>query len=522
VELGLCELQERINQRRNVHRNLPPARLIEIALAKGEGILTNNGALRVTTGKYTGRSPNDRFIVDEEQVSPDIWWGSVNRPFSPDAFDRLCQRVLEYLGDKTLYVFDGYLGADPAYRLSVRIINEKASQNLFANQLFLHPTTDELLQHEPEFTVIAAPGFQAVPERDGTRSEAFVLISLARRLVLIGGTHYCGEIKKSMFSIMNYLLPARGVLPMHCSANEGPDGDVALFFGLSGTGKTTLSASPQRRLIGDDEHGWSQDGVFNFEGGCYAKCINLSAEYETQIWAAIRFGALVENVVTDDGRMIRFEDGSLTENTRASYPLSFIPGAVPSGCGEHPRTIIFLTADAFGVLPPIAKLTREQAMYHFLSGYTSKLAGTERGVRQPEATFSPCFGAPFLPRHPLVYAELLGKRIQEHNTAVYLVNTGRSGGPYGVGSRINLHYTRSMVNAVLRNELEFGHEIDPVFKLALPKASPGVPMDILNPRKTWADPAAYDEQARKLAHLFRENFNKFSEAPRALAAAPPL
>ncbi len=521
MELDLYELEERINQQRNVYRNLPPARLVEIALAKGEGILTNNGALRVTTGKYTGRSPKDRFIVDEEPVTSEIWWGSMNQSFSPEAFDRLCQRVLDYVQDKTLYVFDGFLGADPAYRLPVRIINEKASQNLFANQLFLWPTADELLRHEPEFTVIAAPGFQAVPERDGTRSEAFVLISLTRRLVLIGGTHYCGEIKKSMFSIMNYLLPAQGVLPMHCSANKGRDGDVALFFGLSGTGKTTLSASPHRRLICDDEHGWSKDGVFNFEGGCYAKCINLSAEYEPQIWAAIRFGALLENVVTDGGRMICFEDSSLTENTRVSYPLSFIPGAVSSGCAGHPQTVIFLTADAFGVLPPIAKLNREQAMYHFLSGYTSKLAGTERGVQQPEATFSPCFAAPFLPRHPLVYAELLGKRIEEHNTAVYLVNTGWSGGPYGVGSRINLRYTRSMVSAVLRNELEFGHEYDPVFKLALPKACPGVPADILTPRKTWADPAAYDEQAHKLARLFRENFNKFSEVPQTLAAVEP-
>jgi phosphoenolpyruvate carboxykinase (ATP) len=422
-----------------------------------------------------------------------------------------------------LFVFEGFVGADPEHRFGLRVINELAWQNLFARQLFIRPNAQELANYRPEITVVAAPGFKAEPDVDGTRSEAFIVLNLEEKLILIGGTSYAGEIKKSVFTLLNYLLPARGVAPMHCSANMGEDGGVALFFGLSGTGKTTLSADPTRRLIGDDEHGWSDQGVFNFEGGCYAKCIGLSREKEPQIWEAIRFGAVLENVVVDpDTREPDYGDDSITENTRAAYPLEFIPAAVIPSLGGHPRTVLFLTADAFGVLPPIARLTPEQAMFHFLSGYTSKLAGTERGITEPVATFSSCFGAPFLPREPMVYARLLGERIRRHASRVYLVNTGWSGGPYGVGRRLDLDLTRAMVRAAIRGDLEqVSYEPDPVFGLMLPSACPGVPPEVLRPWNVWPDKEAYWRQARELAGRFRENFARFTGVAKDVEAGGP-
>ncbi|MDN5347130.1 MAG: phosphoenolpyruvate carboxykinase [Clostridia bacterium] len=519
--LGLEELG--ISQPGKIYYNLPVARLIEMALARGEGILTPSGALNVRTGKYTGRSPKDKFIVDTPGVHEKIAWGSVNRPISKEKFDRLYARLTAYLQRRDLFIFDGFCGADPRYRLSIRVINEFAWQNLFARQLFLRPTPEELESHLPEFTVISAPGFRATPELDGTRSEAFIILNFEKRVVIIGGTSYAGEIKKSMFTAMNYLLPQKGVLPMHCSANVGRDGGVALFFGLSGTGKTTLSADPDRFLIGDDEHGWTDDGIFNLEGGCYAKCIRLSRENEPQIWEAIRFGAVLENVVVDpETRVVDFDSDTLTENTRAAYPVDFIPGAVIPGVGGHPKTIIFLTADAFGVLPPIAKLTPEQAMYHFLSGYTSKLAGTERGITEPEATFSACFGAPFLPLPPTVYAQMLGERIQRHRTKIYLVNTGWSGGAYGVGHRINLKFTRAMVRAALDGSLEkVEYRPHPVFKILMPVSCPGVPAEILDPRQTWEDKEAYDRAAWELAGRFCRNFARFEGIQQEVIEAGP-
>ncbi|MBE3581500.1 MAG: phosphoenolpyruvate carboxykinase (ATP) [Thermoanaerobacteraceae bacterium] len=506
-----------------IYRNLSVARLVEAALARGEGILASNGALVVNTGKYTGRSPNDRFIVDLPSVHDKINWNNINRPFEVEKYRRLYRRLTAYLQKRDLFIFDGFVGADPRFRLPVRVINELAWQNLFVHQLFIRPTPEELAAHRPQFTVICAPGFNAEPELDGTRSEAFIILNLEEKLIIIGGTSYAGEMKKSVFTVMNYFLPQQGVFPMHCSANVGADGDTALFFGLSGTGKTTLSADPQRRLIGDDEHGWSEDGIFNFEGGCYAKCICLSAENEPQIWNAIRFGAVLENVVVDEEtRVPAYDCADFTENTRAAYPVDFIPGAVIPGMGGHPRTIVFLAADAFGVLPPIAKLTKEQAMYHFLSGYTSKLAGTERGVTSPEATFSTCFGAPFLPLAPAVYARMLGEKLEEHKTNVYLVNTGWSGGPYGVGRRMSINYTRAMVTAALKGELEKVElEPDPIFRVLVPVSCPGVPPEILKPRNTWQDPQAYDDMARKLARLFAENFAQFEGVAPEVAAAGP-
>ncbi|MDN5345210.1 MAG: phosphoenolpyruvate carboxykinase [Clostridia bacterium] len=506
------------------YRNLPVARLVEMALARGEGILAPNGALSVRTGKYTGRSPNDRFIVDTPSVHGTVSWGGSNQPFTEEAFANLYRRLVAYLQGRDLFIFDGFVGADPAYRVPIRVVNQYAWQNLFVHQLFVRPTAAELAQHEPRFTVVCAPGFQAIPPVDGTRSEAFVVLHFERRLVIIGGTSYAGEMKKSIFTAMNYFLPEQGVCPMHCSANMGPAGDTALFFGLSGTGKTTLSADPERRLIGDDEHGWSEKGIFNFEGGCYAKCIKLSAEHEPQIWNAIRFGSVLENVVVDpECRAIDYDCDDLTENTRAAYPVDFIPNAVIPGMGGHPQTVVFLTADAFGVMPPIARLTPEQAMYHFLSGYTSKLAGTERGITDPQATFSTCFGAPFLPRSPMVYASLLGARIGQYNARVYLVNTGWTGGPYGTGRRMSLPYTRAMVRAALSGELDkVEYNRDPVFGFQVPAACPGVPAEILNPRHTWAEPEKYDAMARKLAGRFKENFAKFRDVPEAIRAAGPV
>jgi len=507
-----------------VYYDLSPAALVEHAIRKNEGILAANGALTVTTGKYTGRSPKDKFIIDYPEIHDTIAWGSINQPMDPERFERLFEKALDYASKKELYVFRGYVGADPAYRMPIRVINEFAWQNLFAHQLFIRPTSkEELANHQAEFTVLALPTMQADPAVDGTHSEAFILVSFKERVVLIGGTHYAGEMKKSIFSVLNYLLPEKNVCPMHCSANMGANGDVALFFGLSGTGKTTLSADPKRRLIGDDEHGWSANGIFNFEGGCYAKCINLSAEKEPQIYAAIRFGSVLENVILDpDTRVPDYDDASRTENTRAAYPIDYIPNAQIPGIGGHPNVVVFLTADAFGVLPPVAKLTPEQAMYHFMSGYTSKLAGTERGITEPQATFSACFGAPFLPRPVPVYAKLLGEKIREHNARVYLINTGWTGGPYGIGKRMNLPYTRAIVDAVLSGELEKASFVeDPIFRVLVPTTCPNVPAEVLQPRNTWQDKAAYDEQARKLARLFAENFAKFTNVDPAVAAAGP-
>lgn len=512
-----------ISGSKSVHFNLSVSELVEKALANGEGVLASSGAFRVSTGKYTGRSPKDKFIVDEPTVHDRIDWGSVNRPISQERFESLYSQVKLYLKERELFVFDGFGGADKKYRLPIRVINEYAWQNLFVHQLFIRPTEAELEDFQPGFTIIAVPGFKANPETDGTHSEAFIIVSYERRVVLIGGTHYAGEMKKSLFSVLNYFLPLDGVLPMHCSANIGKEGDVALFFGLSGTGKTTLSADPDRQLIGDDEHGWSKEGVFNFEGGCYAKCINLSQEKEPQIWNAIKYGTVLENVVLDPETLVAdYDDGSLTENTRAAYPIEYIDGAAIPGVGGHPKVIVFLTADAFGVLPPISKLSKEQAMYHFLSGYTSKLAGTERGITEPQATFSTCFGAPFLPLAPGVYAEMLGERIETYNTNVYLVNTGWSGGPYGVGKRMNLTYTRAMISAALNGSIESAtYHADPTFGIFVPDHIDGVPSEVLIPRNTWEDKEQYDLIAKDLASRFNQNFEQFNQVADAIKQAGP-
>lgn len=506
-----------------VHFNLSVPQLVETAIKRGEGILTDKGALNTLTGKFTGRSPKDKFVVQEESVLEKINWGPVNQPISVEKFDKLYAEVLEYLAQKELFVFDGFAGADLTYRLPIRVVNEYAWHNLFVHQLFIRPTEDELANHQAEFTVIAAPGFKADPELHGTNSETFIIISFEKKTVLIGGTEYAGEMKKSIFSIMNFLLPEQQVLSMHCSSNIGKDGHVALFFGLSGTGKTTLSADPNRYLIGDDEHGWSDNGVFNIEGGCYAKCIKLSEEGEPQIWKAINFGTVLENVVVDpETRKADFDSDKYTENTRAAYPVEMIPGAVIPGVGGHPDVIVFLTADSFGVIPPISKLSKEQAMYHFLSGYTSKMAGTERGVTTPVTEFSTCFGSPFLPLRPVVYAEMLGKKIDEHNARVYLVNTGWTGGPVGIGHRMNLKYTRAMVTAALNGELEKAEFVaDPVFNVQVPTSCPGVPSEVLQPRNTWEDKEAYDKQANELASRFAENFAKKFPTAAEIAKAGP-
>lgn len=504
--------------------NLGTAALVENAIRRREGLLAAGGPLVVRTGQYTGRSPDDKFVVREPSTQERIWWGPVNRPFEPARFDALYGRLLAYLQGNDLYVQDCFAGADPRYRIPIRIITEYAWHNLFVRQLFVRPDWTQTGEHVPRFTIIDVPKFHAFPELDGTRSEAFVVVHLEKRLVIIGGTSYAGEMKKSAFTFLNFVLPLQQVLSMHCSANLGTAADVALFFGLSGTGKTTLSADPGRRLIGDDEHGWSDTGVFNFEGGCYAKCIRLSREFEPQIWDAIRFGTVLENVTIDPTtRILDFDDGSLTENTRAAYPAGFIPGAVIPGVAGHPSHIFFLTCDAFGVLPPIARLTPEQAMYHFLSGYTAKVAGTERGMGdEPAATFSACFGAPFLVLHPTVYANMLGERIAQHRVRCWLVNTGWTGGPFGVGGRIKLPHTRAMLHAALSGALaDVPTEQDPVFGLQVPTACPGVPAEILTPRATWADPAAYDTRAAELAGRFRKNFRQFDDVPDAVKSAGP-
>ena len=502
--------------------NLPPVTLVEQAVIRGEGVLTGSGALAVRTGRFTGRSPRDKYVVREEGSESRVNWGPVNQPLSPDDFSRLKARLLAYLQGRDLFVQDCHAGADSQYRLRVRVINEIAWHNLFARQLFI-PAEETEGGRDAEFTVISAPRFHADPEADGTGGDAFIALSFTERLVLIGGTAYAGEIKKSIFTVMNFLLPERGVFPMHCSANMGPRGDVALFFGLSGTGKTTLSADPARRLIGDDEHGWSDQGVFNFEGGCYAKCIRLSPEQEPQIWNAIRFGSVVENVIYDERRRLDFADETLTENTRAAYPVDYIHNAVIPGVGGHPRDVFFLTADAFGVLPPISRLTVPQARYHFLAGYTAKVAGTEAGLgSEPQATFSTCFALPFLPLRPTIYSQMLGDKLEHHRVRVWLVNTGWTGGPYGVGRRMHLPYTRAMITAALSGALdEVAYREEPVFGLRIPRECPGVPAELLDPRSTWEDRAAYDAQARDLAGRFIRNFQQFPEAPEVVRDAGP-
>lgn len=509
---------------KEIYRNLSVPVLVEKAIARGEGILADNGALVVYTGKYTGRSPDDKFIADDPSVHDLIDWNKQNAAITPEKFDRIYKRMCAYLQNHEIFVFDGYAGAEPAYRANFRIVNEMASQNLFIHQLLIRPEEKDLESFTPDFTIIAAPGFHCIPEIDGVHSEAAILVSFEKKLVIIAGSQYAGEIKKSVFSVMNFVLPQNDVFSMHCSANVGEAGDSALFFGLSGTGKTTLSADPDRKLIGDDEHGWSKKGIFNIEGGCYAKCINLSYENEPQIWDAIRFGALVENVVINKTtRQLDYDDGSITENTRVGYPVEYIPNAQIPGVAGHPKTVIFLTADAFGVLPPVSKLTREAAMYHFVSGYTARLAGTERGVTEPQATFSTCFGAPFLPLPASRYAELLGNRIDEFGANVYLVNTGWSGGSAaGEGKRMAIKLTRAMVTAALNGDLEKSEfYLDKTFNVLVPKTCAGVPDDVLTPRNTWKDKAAYDKSANELASLFEKNFAKYKNMPQDIVDAGP-
>ncbi|HEY6808506.1 MAG TPA: phosphoenolpyruvate carboxykinase [Gemmatimonadales bacterium] len=509
-----------------VHWNYGPAELYEHAIRRGEGRVAEAGPFCAVTTPHTGRSPGDKFVVQEPSSEADVWWGKVNQPIAPAYFDRLHQDVLRHLNGQEMFVRDLFAGADPDYRIPVRFVTPNAWQALFVYNMFLRPTAPELAAFTPEWQVLHAPEMAADPKVHGTKSGTFIVIHLAKRIILVGGTRYAGELKKSIFTILNYLLPQHGVLPMHCSANLGEAGDVALFFGLSGTGKTTLSADPERGLIGDDEHGWSDRGVFNFEGGCYAKVIRLSREGEPEIYQTTRmFGTVLENVVLDpETRAIDLDSAAITENTRSSYPIHFIPNHVPGGMGGHPSHIVFLTCDAFGVMPPIARLTPAQAMYHFLSGYTAKVAGTERGVTEPKETFSACFGAPFLPLHPNTYAQLLGQRIARQGVQCWLVNTGWTGGPFGAGDRMRLSYTRAMVRAALAGKLDkVPDATEPVFGLAVPQRVPSVPAEILMPRATWADPAAYDAQAARLAALFRQNFAQFAgQVPDAVREAGPI
>jgi phosphoenolpyruvate carboxykinase (ATP) len=508
-----------------VHWNLVAAELMREAARRGEGEFSEMGAFVARTAPHTGRSPNDKFVVRESSTERDVDWGKVNQPISRDHYAVLLADVQTYLSKRDeLFVQDLYCGADPRYRLSVRYVSPSAWHMSFVRNMFIRPEPSDLATFEPTFTVLHAPEFEATPAKHGTRTGTFIVLNLAERTILIGGTRYAGELKKSMFTVMNYMLPKQGVLSMHCSANIGREGDTALFFGLSGTGKTTLSADPERRLIGDDEHGWSDDGVFNFEGGCYAKVINLSADGEPDIYQTTQmFGTILENVVLDPvSKRVQFDDQSITENTRASYPLHYIPNYEPSGRGDHPKNVVFLTADAFGVLPPIAMLTPEQAMYYFLSGYTAKVAGTERGVTEPQATFSACFGAVFLVWPPTKYAEMLGERLKKHGSNVWLVNTGWTAGPYGVGHRMKLAHTRGMIHAALSGKLDkSAMERDPIFGLWIPKSVPDVPDDVLNPRDTWSDGAAYDEQAKKLAGMFEQNFEKFAGVSSGIRDAGP-
>ena len=518
-EIGLHNLA-------NVYWNPTTAHLYEEIVNRHEGRIAHLGPIVVRTGHHTGRSPYDRFIVKEGDAVGRVWWGDQNRPISRPEFDRLRRRLAAYLQGRDVFIQDCHAGADPEFRLPVRVITEDAWHALFARNMFrqIHDP-GERQEHVPTFTVINAPRFQAIPELDGTRSEAFILLSFEQGLVLIGGTSYAGEIKKSVFTALNYTLPDRGVLPMHCSVNVGPDGDPAVFFGLSGTGKTTLSADPKRRLLGDDEHAWSSRGLFNFEGGCYAKVIRLSAEAEPEIYETTRrFGTILENVGFDvDTRRVDLDDGALTENTRAAYPLSHIDNAILEGVAGHPRNVLMLTSDAYGVLPPISRLTAAQARYHFLSGYTAKVAGTERGVVEPKATFSACFGAPFMAQPPTVYSRLLGEKVGEHDVHCWLVNTGWTAGPYGTGRRMPIRHTRAMVNAALEGRLDDVPTVEhPVFRLQVPTSCPGVPAEVLDARGTWPDRDAYDDKARQLAGMFRANFEQFAgDAPPEVAAAGP-
>ncbi len=508
------------------HANLSVAALYEKAIERGEGLLAAAGPLVVRTGSHTGRSPKDKYIVDEPNVHDNIWWGGFNQPITEAKYDELRKRFIDHMNSRETFVQDCFVGADPEYQRAVRAYTETAWASIFCDNLFIRPRPDDLKDFQPNFTIIDAPSFRAVPERDGTRSETVILVHLSRQEILIGGTQYAGEIKKGAFGIMNYRLPDEGVLPMHSSVNVGQDGDVAIFFGLSGTGKTTLSADPERILIGDDEHGWSEEGVFNFEGGCYAKTIRLSHIYEPDIYSTTRrFGTILENVVLDpDNRELDLDSDLLTENTRGAFPLDFISNSSEVGMATHPSTIIFLTADAFGVLPPISRLTRDQAMYHFISGYTAKLAGTEVGVKEPTATFSTCFGAPFMPRHPSVYAAMLGERMDRHNVPVWLVNTGWSGGPAGAGGeRMNITHTRQMVRAALSGALDdVPARTDPRFGFEVPTSCLDVPAEVLWPRDTWADKDAYDAQARKLAQMFIDNFRNFDDrVPASVKSSGP-
>jgi len=510
-----------------VYENLSTEELVQKAVERNEGVLTNTGALAADTGEFTGRSPKDKFLVKDATTEHTAWWGNVNQAFDSDKFNTLLNKVLTHLNGKDIFVRNAYACADPTYRLNIQVVTESAYQNLFAKHLFLRPTAAEAASAPSEWVIIAAPSFRANPEVDGTRQHNFTIVNMTQKIILIGGSGYTGEIKKGIFGVLNYILPQeRGVLSMHCSANIGAKGDTAIFFGLSGTGKTTLSADPNRKLIGDDEHGWSDSNVFNFEGGCYAKCVNLTEEKEPQIWNAIKPGALVENVRFQPGSNTPdYDDVSVTENTRVAYPIDYIDNIAVPSVGDAPKNIFFLTADAFGVLPPISKLTPGQAMYHFISGYTAKVAGTEAGVTEPQATFSACFGQAFLPLHPTKYAAMLGEKLHKHpDVNVWLINTGWTGGPYGVGSRMKLPYTRAMITAALEGQLDaVGFDKHPVFGFQMPQNCPNVPAELLNPRNTWADKSAYDKQCEKLAELFNNNFAKFADgASDEIKAAAPV
>lgn len=496
------------------HWNLTPSELIEEAIKNGEGTLTDTGALACDTGTFTGRSPKDRFIVRDSVTEDKVWWGGINIPITPEHFDGLLAKMTRHLEDRKVYVRDAYAGAEKDYRLRLRVVNTMAWHNMFAHNMFIRPEKYKLETFEPNFTILCCPDFKADPAVDGTRQENFAVINFTKKMILIGGTAYSGEMKKGIFSVLNFTLPTdHNVLSMHCSANIGKELDTAIFFGLSGTGKTTLSADPERGLIGDDEHGWTDHSVFNFEGGCYAKTIDLTREKEPQIFDAIRYGAIVENTRYHEGtRTVDYTDTSVTENTRTAYPIHFIDNAVDKSVGGHPKNIFFLTCDAYGVLPPISRLSKGQAMYHFISGYTAKVAGTEAGITEPQTAFSACFGAPFLPLHPTKYAEMLGKKMEEHDVKVWLVNTGWTGGPYGVGSRMKLPYTRAMITAALNGDLDkVGFRHHSIFGVAIPATCPGVPSKVLSPRETWGNDTGYYEKANQLATAFVKNFEQFAE-----------
>lgn len=508
-----------------MHYQLSPEELHNITVQKGQGKEVDSGALAINTGKFTGRAPNDRFIVKDEITAEDVWWGKVNTPFDSEKFDALYNKVVDYLGNKELYVRDAYVCADDNYRLNIRVVNEYPWSNFFCYNMFLRPEDAELENFTADWKIVNAPDFHADPEVDGTRSKNFAILNFTRKIALIGGTGYTGEMKKGIFSALNFILPTqKNTLPMHCSANVGEEGDTAIFFGLSGTGKTTLSADPNRKLIGDDEHGWTKENtVFNFEGGCYAKVIDLTEENEPDIFHAIKKGAILENVIIDDNGKVDFKDSSITQNTRVSYPIHHIDNVQPDLVGENPKNIFFLTADAFGVLPPISKLTPGQAAYHFISGYTAKVAGTEAGINEPVPSFSACFGAPFMPLHPTRYAEMLSKKMREAGVNVWLINTGWTGGPYGTGNRMKLKYTRAMIAEALQGNLEnVDFEEHEIFGLHMPVTCPNVPVEVLNPRNTWKDKNAYDAKAKQLAKSFKDNFEKFEAYanPEIMAGAP--